>query len=316
MGKDMTLRELMAEIEHADSIVLTAHENPDGDALGSTLGLMHILRSMGKKADVFIDDKLPFFLSYLPGYGTIRRPEKMEADLLLVLDTGVDRIGTVLDKVVPAHVINIDHHKTNAGEELAHHIEPEAAATCEIIYKLVKEMQTSFTEEAAVCLYTGMATDTGFFRYSNTSSYTMRAAAEMIEAGAVPNVISEALDEKPYQTVLDTAHALNHIERFADGKAAGIFLDYETTSSMETTEGFIDYVRVIEGVEIAVVMKMKAEQTARVSMRSKGADVSSIAASFDGGGHTRAAGCTLKMPFDKAEDTIKKAITSYFEAHV
>lgn len=315
MTREHTLEEIAEVLRGAKSFVLTGHENPDGDCTGSTLGLTHILRSQGKEANVIIDDKLPRFLSFLPGAEGIRRAEEpMEVDVLLVLDTVPTRIGRVLEQVKAKKAINIDHHETNDGSHMDHHIEPQAAATAEVIYKLVKTMGVPFTKEAAMCLYTGLATDTGYFRYANTTPFTMRAGADLIEAGAVPYIVSEAVDERPYQAVVDLASALSRMECFAGGKACGIFLDAPTAAKMETTEGFIDSIRIIEGVDIAVVLKMKEENLCRVSMRSKRTNVTAIATQFEGGGHVHAAGCTLHMGYAEAKKTIMEAITRALEA--
>ena len=310
---NMTLAETAGKLLRAQNVVLTAHVNPDGDAIGSSLGLMHLLHGLGKEAAVLLDDDVPKAFSILPGYEAIQRPKgERSADLLVILDTAPDRIGGVAKCVQADACINIDHHRTNAAEGDTY-LAPDRAATAEIVYELASEMKAAFTKDSALCIYTGLATDTGFFRYSNTTARVMRAAAHLMDCGAEPHIVSEALEQKPYQMICDTAEALQHIERFADGRAAGIFLDHETTERMESTEGFIDFVRVIEGVDVAVLLKAKEEKLCRVSMRSKGTDVSAIAASFDGGGHMRAAGCTLKMGFDEAKKRIMAAIADRLE---
>ncbi len=308
----LTLSEAAAMLAHANKVVITAHENPDGDAVGSSLGLMHLLHGMGKEAVVLLDDDIPAIFKVLPGYDIIGKPEEgqasVEADLLVILDTAPDRIGRVPEVTKAGTVLNIDHHRTNNGAAEYTYVDDTRAATAEIVYDLAKELGAVFTREPAMCIYTGLATDSGFFRFSNTTPHTMRAAAEMLECGVTANEISEALEEKPYQVVKDTAEAVNMAERFADGRAIGIFLDEATTARMEATEGFIGAIRVVEGVDVAVVLKAKEEKLCRVSMRSKGVDVSAIALSFGGGGHIRAAGCTLSMPFAEAKKTICTAI--------
>lgn len=308
----VTLSETAAILASAQRVVITAHVNPDGDAIGSSLGLMHMLRSLGKDACVLLDDDIPAIFSVLPGYDIIRRPdekEPIEADLIVVLDTSTDRTGCTLAAVKAEHLLNIDHHQTNDNSAEYTYVAPGRAATAEIIYDLTRELPVKLDKDMAMCIYTGLATDSGFFRFSNTTSHTMRAAAEMLDHGVTPNVISEALEQKPYQTVRDIGEAIEMAELFADGHAAGIFLDEATTARMKSTESFIGMIRVIEGVDIAVVMKAKEKELCRVSMRSKGIDVSKIALKFGGGGHTRAAGCTLLMPFEDAKRTICEAIS-------
>ena len=314
----LTLSETAEMLTRARRIVITAHENPDGDAIGSSLGLMHVLRGMGKEAVVLLDDDIPAIFKVLPGYDVIGKPaegqETVPADLLVILDTAPDRIGRVPDVTDVQAVLNIDHHRTNSGVAAYTYVDDTRAATAEIIFDLVKELGVPFSREAAMCIYTGLATDSGFFRFSNTTPHTMRAAAEMLECGVTANEISEALEQKPYQVVKDTAEAVNMAERFADGHAIGIFLDQVTTARMESTEGFIGAIRVVEGVDVAVVLKAKEERLCRVSMRSKGVDVSEIALSFGGGGHIRAAGCTLAMPFAEAKQAICSAIEQAIRA--
>ncbi|WP_294157650.1 bifunctional oligoribonuclease/PAP phosphatase NrnA [uncultured Selenomonas sp.] len=309
---NLTLSETAAALQDAKTLVITAHVNPDGDAIGSSLGLMHVLRSLGKDVTVLLDDDIPAGFSVLPGYDAIRRSvegETIDCDLFVVLDTMTDRIGKVAEAVRAPRVLNIDHHHTNPGNDKEDlYLDATRAATCEIIYDLAKEMNVAVSKDAAMCLYTGLATDTGFFRFSNAVAHTYRAAADLIDAGAQPNVISEALEIKPMQTVKDLGEALAQFELFADGKAAGIFLTQEQTARMASTEAFIGHIRVIDGVDVAVVLKCKEPNVCRVSMRSKHVDVSRIATMYDGGGHIRAAGCTLKMPFEQAKTTIMAAI--------
>lgn len=315
----VTLSETAAILASAQRVVITAHVNPDGDAIGSSLGLMHILRSLGKDARVLLDDDIPAIFAVLPGYDIIGRPsteeEPIEADLVVVLDTSTDRTGCTLQAVKAPHILNIDHHQTNDASAEYTYVAPARAATAEIIYDLTRELPVKMTKDMAMCIYTGLATDTGFFRFSNTTSHTMRAAAEMLDLGVEPNVISESLEQKPYKTVRDIGEAISMTKMFADGHAAGIFLDEATTARMQSTEAFIGMIRVIQGVDIAVVLKVKEKDICRVSMRSKGIDVSRIALQFGGGGHTRAAGCTLLMPFEDAKRTICEAIVKAIREH-
>lgn len=315
---NISLGEAANALSRAKKIVITAHVNPDGDAIGSSLGLRLVLLAMEKEVQVFIDDDIPAIFSILPGYEVIEKPgtaegkENTKADLLVILDASPDRIGAV-GEVVDAPVLNIDHHVTNGGEEIPSYVDPGRAATAEIIYELMKEMGQPVTRDIATCIFTGIATDTGFFRYSNTSPFTLRTAAALIEHGAQPHIVSEAMEQKSYDSVMGMAAAVQTTERFSGGRAVGIFLDLAATSSIENTEGAIDMVRTIEGVDVAVLLKCKEEKLCRVSMRSKGLDVAKIAASFGGGGHVRAAGCTLEMDFEAAKKAIMTAIDSALE---
>jgi len=307
----IALDEAAKIIGEAQTIILTAHIRPDGDAIGSTLGLMHYLREQGKDARVLIDDEIPRIFNVLPGVEQIERPaegQRYAADLLIVCDVELKRTGAVLDAVDAVRVLNIDHHVTNdeAAEYL--YLNPDYAATCEIMHDLVRTMGGTFTLDVATCLYTGMATDTGFFRFSNTTPHTMRAAADLVEVGVRPNIISVAMEMKSYDEVMAQVRAIRNLEMFYDGKVAAVFIDEERAKEVTTTEGLLDKLRVIEGTQVVFFMKWLEKDTYRISMRSKGTNVSRIAQGFGGGGHVRAAGCTLHGSFDEAKKTILAAI--------
>jgi phosphoesterase RecJ-like protein len=309
MSMEITLEEAVGHLKAAQSIIITAHVNPDGDALGSSLGLMHILQTLGKKVQILIDDDLPPAFAVLPGYDEISKPqEKVSADLLVVLDTELARTGTVPEMVKARAMLNIDHHRTNDHKIPWLYLDAQRAATAEIVYEINSLLQQELEQKRAMCIYTGMATDSGFFRFSNTTPFTMRAAADLLEHGVQPQVISEALERKPYALIQGMAKAMQSIEIFAEGKVSGMFLDQEFVASVDTTEGFIGFARVITGVDVAVLVKEKEKALCRVSMRSRFTDVSVIAQAFGGGGHIRAAGCTLQMPLAEAKKTILKAI--------
>ena len=307
----IALDEAAKIIGDAQTIILTAHIRPDGDAIGSTLGLMHYLREQGKDARVLIDDEIPRIFNVLPGVEQIERPaegQRYAADLLIVCDVELKRTGAVLDAVDAVRMLNIDHHVTNdeAAEYL--YLNPDYAATCEIMHDLVRTMGGTFTLDVATCLYTGMATDTGFFRFSNTTPHTMRAAADLVEVGVRPNIISVAMEMKSYDEVMAQVRAIRNLEMFYDGKVAAVFIDEERAKEVTTTEGLLDKLRVIEGTQVVFFMKWLEKDTYRISMRSKGTNVSRIAQGFGGGGHVRAAGCTLHGSFDEAKKTILAAI--------
>ena len=306
----ITLKEAATKLQAANKILITAHIQPDGDAIGSTLATMLMLRSLGKSAQVFIDDSVRRNLHALPHFEEIRRPvdgETFDADLLLVLDTSIDRIGNVR-KLTNAPIINIDHHVTNIGDGCELYLEAKAAATCEIIFKLARELGTTITPDIATCLYTGLATDTGFFQFSNTRAQTLAVASELITCGVSPNFISEQLEKKSLAEVIGLRDALASLKMFHGDKVAGMFLDNATVKKFDSTEGFIDEIRVIDTVDVAFLITEKAPNVCRVSMRSKGVDVAKIAAKLGGGGHLRAAGCTLKMTLAEAEKILVEAI--------
>ena len=306
----ITLKEAAERLKAANKILITAHVQPDGDAIGSTLASMQILRAMGKFAQIYIDDESRKNLQFLPHAEEIRRPsegEKFDADLLLILDTSPDRINKVRE-LTDAPILNIDHHVTNSGADVELCLDSDAAATCEIIFKLASELGAEITPEIATCLYTGIATDTGFFKFSNTRAETFKIAAELVNCGVVPNLVSEEMEKRSVSEIFGIRTALNSLRFFYGGKVAGMFLSLEEMKKIESTEAFIGMIRVIEGVEVAFVISEREEKVCRVSMRSKGVDVSKIANSLGGGGHVRAAGCTIYEKLADAEQILLEEI--------
>ena len=315
----ISLKEAGTLLQEAQNIVITAHVNPDGDAIGSSLGVMHYLRDLGKQVRVVIDDDIPRNFAFLNACDIIEKPtaaetgEKEPIDLLLILDTSIDRTGDVMEAFSPTRILNIDHHVTNSLACPAVYLDADSAATAEIIYQLLQEMNAKITKDIAMAVYTGLATDTGFFRFPNTTPFTMRAAADLLERGAEPGIISEAVEAKPFARVIGMAKALEGAELLFGGKLAGIFLDRTAAESLDSTEGLIDSLRVIEGTDVSVLLKWKEDGVFRISMRSKKTNVSKVAAAFSGGGHERAAGCTLKMNFIEAKRTILEALEKAME---
>ena len=298
----ITMEETAAHLKEGQRFLITAHVNPDGDAIGSALGLQAYLRHQGKTAEVFIDDDLPRHLSFMPGFSGIRRPDGVDwkPDFLVVLDTDIGRIGEVAKCAPGAKILNIDHHISN-NEKADYLYLAKRSATAEMIFEILEASDAAFPLDVAIPLYVGIATDTGFFRYSNTTPLTMRVGGRLLEAGIRPSDISETLELRPLTVVKGQAAALDTLELFADGRVAGIFLEKAFADQMESTDSFIDLIRVIEGVEIAVLIKAVEERRCRVSIRSKGINVSEIAVRFGGGGHIRAAGCTLNMTLSEAK---------------
>ena len=305
----LTLEQMCEELQKVNRVVVAGHVIPDGDAIGSALALAMILKSIGKDVRVMFDDNIPRNFMMMPTCETIERPyEKIDVDALIIVDTAPDRIGKVLECVGDVPILNIDHHVSNSGENRKLFCDPHAAATAEIIFEIAIELGIKLTKDFAVCVYVGIATDTGFFQFSNTTAETLLIASDMLALGVKPNLVVEVLEQRPLEVVKGLGQSLNTLEVWHDGKAAGMFLDEDLVANLETTEGFIDEIRVIEGVDVSLLLKFMEKNVCRVSMRSKTVDVSKIAMQFGGGGHLRAAGCTLKMPFEDAKHTIMQAI--------
>lgn len=312
MSKNCTLEEIAALLLAQDKLVLCPHVSPDGDALGSTLALKMALEKAGKKVTVMVDDDVPKAFDFLPQIDCFVKPadgEVLEADLLVVLDaSSLDRIGKVAQAVKAKAVANIDHHISNTQFADYLYLNTEAAATAEILCNLVEKLGIKPDKDLATCLYTGIYTDCGSFRYANTTPGTMRAAAKLLEYGARPNEISDALGTNTRANIEMLGKVLQTLAFYNDGKISTLEINSDLYDKDVNTDNFISFARYIEGVDVAVLFKAVEPAVTRVSMRSQDTDVAAIALSFGGGGHVRAAGCTVELPLEQAKAKVLEAI--------
>ena len=312
MSKNCTLEEIAALLLAQDKLVLCPHVSPDGDALGSTLALKMALEKAGKKVTVMVDDDVPKAFGFLPQIDCFVKPadgEVVEADLLVVLDaSSLDRIGKVAQAVKAKAVANIDHHISNTQFADYLYLNTEAAATAEILCNLVEKLGITPDKDLATCLYTGIYTDCGSFRYANTTPGTMRAAAKLLEYGARPNEISDALGTNTRANIEMLGKVLQTLAFYNDGKISTLEINSDLYDKDVNTDNFISFARYIEGVDVAVLFKAVEPAVTRVSMRSQDTDVAAIALSFGGGGHIRAAGCTVELPLEQAKSKVLEAI--------
>ncbi|MDR1701623.1 MAG: bifunctional oligoribonuclease/PAP phosphatase NrnA [Sporomusaceae bacterium] len=316
------LRDITPILRQHQNIVITTHVNPDGDAIGSALALYFYLVALGKKARLVIDDDIPPYLKFLPGSHFIAKADAAldaiaEASLIIVLDASDQgRYGKVVNPT--AKILNIDHHLSNTKFAEYWYVDETAAATGEIIFQFLQNEKAVVTEEMATCLFTSLATDCGFFQFANTTAATLRYAAQLVEYGAKPNAISEFLTVKPLKNVQILPKVLTTLTIFktaANITVASLTLQKEVLAELESdTEDFAKYPRNITGVDIAVVYKEIEETCIKISMRSKDINVSQIALHFGGGGHLRAAGCTIKGTLDFAKTELLAAIERYTTA--
>ncbi|WP_301859494.1 bifunctional oligoribonuclease/PAP phosphatase NrnA [uncultured Megasphaera sp.] len=307
-----TAQEIRAVFEQYDHMMLTAHVSPDGDAIGSILGLYGWLAGQGKKVIAVIDDDIDDKFLFLPHADQICHPDAVHVDpswLTVVLDaTDLGRIGRVAG-LIPGKVLNIDHHISNAHFADWEYVLPSYAATGEILTALFQEWQAHIDPAMADSLYMAIATDCGFFKFSNTTGHTLRMAAQLVDAGARPNIISEHLEAQPLVKLRALSEVLRHIELFGDNTVAGLAFSPELLKyTGEHTGTYIDYIRTIQGVDVAFTVKYVREAETRVSLRSKTVDVNAIAGVFGGGGHVRAAGCTIARPLQDAKNMVVKEI--------
>lgn len=304
MSKSDRLAAFAESLRGHDSYVLVGHVNPDPDCLGTMLAVGQGLRRLGKRVTWVSPDPVPEGLQFLPGADAIKIPPAPAADVLLVIDCEPARTGAVSEQLGDfKHVYNLDHHVTNEGKAPFAYVDAEAAATAEIAVELlVDHWGLTLEPDDAFNLYTALVTDTGSFRFRNTTARTLAVAARLVEAGVRPGAVAEAVYESmtwPAFQLLRTA--LASLERSDDGRVAWITLTRGMLASCGATEddatGLSQYPRMIAGVDVSFVLRELEDGHTRVSLRSKGAvDVSVIAGRFGGGGHPGASGCTIQMP--------------------
>lgn len=311
---------VVEELRAADKLLLTTHENPDGDALGSLVGMHGVLTQLGKDALMFIcahEFPLPHELRHLESPEIITEPPPdMDERVAVFLDCGnIDRMPVDFLKGNGVRILNIDHHHDNTRFGMANLVDPAASCTAEIVWRLARELGAELTERIAVALYVGLITDTGRFMYENTSADAHVMAAELIEAGVEPHrVFSRIYESLPVARVRLLQRALASLERYDGGTVARLHLtvaDFEQTGAIENdSEGIVDHARAIEGTAVAMLVRDLTGERAgkrKVSLRATDGrvDVSEIARSLGGGGHRQAAGATSALSLDELTEQVR-----------
>ena len=314
----MNLFDAASFIQSHQTFYLAAHQSPDGDTLGSCLALRAALIEMGKQATVVCPDRVPNYLCFLEGADTVEGFDGIETptDAVVYVDCGDHkRTGHLQATLETApYQFCIDHHGTNPKESKDGDWVEDVSATGELILRLLNELHVPITHGIAVALYTAIATDTGNFSYSNTTPEAFRASAELLGCGIdLPELNRVLFREMPLSKAKLIAYVLGHMELSADGRL-NLCAIPETAldacgATNEECEGLIDSLRDIDTVEAACILR-ESGSAVRVSMRSKRTcDVAAVAKQFGGGGHVRAAGCTLSLPLDEATRVMREALT-------
>lgn len=302
-------------INNNNTFIITSHMYPDGDSIGSQLSLGMILKNLGKKVDIMSSQPIPDVYYFLPGIEMVKIKNdeiSSEYDVGFVLDSqDPDRTGNVIRKNKIKILINIDHHIDNSRFAEINLIDSEASATAEIIYDLILKLNKSITREVAENLYTAILTDTGSFRYSNTSPKSMRIAASLIENGVDPaKIASNIFETYKFEEIMLISEIIKQIKVNRQKDIAWISLgkDFDNRKFSYAgieSEDIIRYPRSIRGIKVAVLFREMGNGEIKVSFRSKGKiNVSEIASYFGGGGHLNAAGCTIKKRLNDAEELI------------
>ena len=315
MGVVTDLDQVVGELRQADKLLLTTHENPDGDALGSLLATHQILTLLGKDALMFMaadEFPLPAEYRHMDFTGVLNHPpDDVSERTIVFLDCGnIDRMPVDFLQQDNLHILNIDHHHDNTRFGTVNLVVPDASCTAEIVFRIAKQLEVEITAETADALYVALVTDTGRFMYENTTPEAHRMAAELIELGVdVHDVYRRLYEDLPFSRLQLLGRALEHVSRHDGGALTLTYLtrqDYEETGSLETdSEGIVDHLRSVEGTAVAgLIRDLLSDGRAgvrKVSLRSTDGrvDVSRIARAHGGGGHRQAAGFSTELPVEE-----------------
>jgi len=319
---DQKLEAIAKVLSKAGSVAILPHLNVDGDALGASLALALALSSNHCQAHVLIEEDVPATLDFLPGLELIKRSPEGRYQVALNMDNGdINRLGERQAVYQDAEMrLSVDHHATNKVEADISYVDTGAAATVEIIYRLLTEyMGIPVTKDIALCLYTAIITDTGGFRFSNTTPETMVIAGELMKTGIdFTNANKKVFDRISYAKLFLMKQTMNSLKLLLDGKLAVSYLRWDDLSSfnakLEDSEGLVNIGRNLEGVEVSLFLREEKPGNFKGSLRSNEyVDVSKIAEKFGGGGHKRAAGFSAEGELEdivkSLADAIKDSLT-------
>lgn len=307
-------------INESKKIYIGSHIHPDGDNIGSLLALGMALKKLNKDVTLVKVDDIPKDYHFLPNVDTIKEPIlDKPIDLFIALDcSDLDRLGPGKEIALSAEkILNVDHHVTNDNFGDINIVSPLASSTGEIVYHIIKRLAVYINKEIATCLYVAISTDTGSFMYDNTTSNTHKIVADLLDKGIDLNMITTNLyQSRSIERTNLFIDSLNNINFYYDGKVGTIKITQEmlknNNATMEDTEGIISFVRDIENIEVACILKEYNDEEIKLSLRSKKyLDVSKVCLEFNGGGHKKAAGCTIFNNIEKAEKNILNSIKKH-----
>jgi len=310
-------------IRRASRILLVTHRNPDGDGIGSQIGLYHVLKDAGMRVHMHNLDSVPRIYRFLPGADHVGAgkgfPSSDDGMLIISLDCGnLRRLGLPARLHEQCTLLNIDHHASKTAFGKINLVDTRACATGALVLELIRHLSLPLSPAAASGLYVSIMTDTGSFRHANTTAAVFRMAADLIDAGARPAPIASAVyDSNTTGRLRLLRECLQTLTLHDNGRSAWLHVTPDmyarTQTDLEDTEGFIEYAHSVQGIEIAVFIRPDNEDGWKASLRSKnGADVWAIAESLGGGGHRFAAGCTLHGSLDDVTARLRASVSSVF----
>lgn len=324
MIKAEELATVISALGKEKSFFITSHQEPDGDAICSMLALGSLLRRVGKTVHMELCDQIPERYRFVPHWEEItyhydQRNHHSDAKTFIVLDSGeLCRVGEGIAELAQgSNVINIDHHISNQYFGSINLVDANASATGELIGIIYQSLGIEPTEDEAFCIYTAIFTDTGAFRYSNTTPLSLRIAAKMIETGVSPQVVSRAVSEnKNFGNLKLMGFALSTLTSALDGQFVYLFLTREmyrnsSISGMGDTEGLVNFARSIKGCRVSALFRETEDGRVKVSLRgSEGIDVNTVALHFGGGGHEMASGYISRENLETTIDTLNKHLAN------
>lgn len=311
-----SLREIATELKKDEPILITCHIMPDGDSIGSLLGLGLPMLSSGYNVTMFSADDVPERYNFLEGTDKIvtgQLPKQSFAKVIALDCSDHLRLKPIWEQIKNTFIINIDHHPTNSSFGNLNHVDAKAAATGEIVYTLLGEMRLEPDISVASALYVAISTDTGSFKFENTTARTHQVTAQLLAAGVNPKDITpKVFDLRPRRAVFILREALTSLKFSQDGKIAWMTLtDKEMKKAGardEDLDGIVNFAKNIEDVEVGLLFREKTDGTVKVGFRSHQVDVGSIAKTLGGGGHARAAGCSLESSLENALQAVFAAV--------
>lgn len=302
-------------IEKGGTFLVTTHIDPDGDAIGSAFALGLALKSLGKEVDVYLNDSIPYRYEFLPGPDVMHELPETKYDTVFVLDCGnLFRIGKGHERIASnGPIVNIDHHTTNDLYGTLNLVDPEASSTGAIIYRLLKLLKVKIDRHIAMNIYTAVFTDTGSMRYENTGIEAFKICEEMIKAGVEPSFIAMKIYEShPKERFLLLGEVLRTLETYKETIAMAYVtgdMFQRTGTNREFSDGFVEIIKEIRGIEVAILIRELGAYAWKISMRAKGTvDVAAICNLFGGGGHKNAAGCKMEGTVEEVRDKLLDAV--------
>ena len=311
----MTLDEILEEIKIADTIVISAHESPDGDAIGSCMAVKLILEQMGKNPDVILLEYSRLF-NFLPEIDEVKKESDVERyDLAISLDCGnLARLSGRKYFEKAKRTIVIDHHGSNNMYGDLNYVNPASPACCEILASMMEYYQMEMTKDIGTCIITGIITDTGGFRHQGTNPESFEFAAELLRKGVnISEIYKKALRTKTKANFLLSRKVMDRMEMLEDGKVTFTYITLEDEKEVGAEpgdhEGLVDIGRDIEGVEVSIFLRQKEDNLFKASLRSGSyVNVSDVCLMFGGGGHIRAAGANIQGTLEEAKGKILKEV--------